>query len=189
MSEYNNMNVELGEEEEEPLETDIDNNTVETEETTKESDANGDGKTAVSSDESQLAGMLIVVWVLIIIGVIVFVASTIIKKRQASETQTVYVNVASGMYALAELTAEEQSWTDYLTVEKKVQTNGNTVAFYLSGKADNYGKVVYIPVSQEEFNGVQDGDTVEFVFSRLNIENKENIIIRRWSIYAESKKN
>lgn len=187
MSEYNNMNVEL--EDDEPLETDIDNNTVQIEDKTEDDDTENDGETAVSSNETQLAGMLVVVWVLLIIGVIVFVAGTIIKKRQASETQTIYVNVASGMYTLAELTAEEQSWTDYLIVEKKVQTNGNTVAFYLSGKADNYGKVVYIPVNQEEFNGVNNGDKIEFVFSRLNIENKENIMIRRWSTYDNDQKN
>lgn len=187
MSEYNNMNVEL--EDDEPLETDIDNNTVQIEEKTEDDGTESDGETAVSSNETQLAGMLVVVWVLLIIGVIVFVAGTIIKKRQASETQTIYVNVASGMYTLAELTAEEQSWTDYLIVEKKVQTNGNTVAFYLSGKADNYGKIVYIPVNQEEFNGVNNGDKIEFVFSRLNIENKENIMIRRWSIYDDDQKN
>ncbi len=188
MSEYNNMNVEL-EEDDEPLETDIDNNTVQIEEKTEDGGTKSDGKTAVSSNETQLAGMLVVVWVLLIIGVIVFVAGTIIKERQTSETQTIYVNVASGMYTLAELTAEEQSWTDYLIVEKKVQTNGNTVAFYLSGKADNYGKIVYIPVNQEEFNGVDNGDKIEFVFSRLNIENKENIMIRRWSIHDDDQKN
>lgn len=184
MSEYNNMSVNMGEPEE-PLETDIDNDTVASAEpeVTEDAAKNG-GNENKSSDESQLAGMLIVVWVLIIIGIIVFVASTIIKKREASEIQTVYVNVASGMYTMDTLTAEEQNWTDYFTVEKKVQTNGNTVAFYLSGEATNYGKVVYIPVSQEEFNSVQNGDTIEFVFSRLNIESKENIVIRRWSIYA-----
>lgn len=188
------MSVNLGEGDEEPLETDIDNaGGIEPVQATgvdeQQSDATEGAETAQhTSDETQLAGMLVVVWVLIIIGIVIFIASTIVKKRADAQVQIQYVNVASGMYTMSELSAEEQNWTDYFTVTKKVQTNGNTVAFYLSGEADNYGQVVYLPVSQEEFNSVRDGDTVEFVFARLNIEGKENILIRRWNLSDNKKK-
>lgn len=150
------------------------------------SDANdNEDKKTPGADENQLSGMVLVVWALLIISVIIFVAGTIVKGRSSEgSTKTEYRDVASGMYPISSLTTEEKSWTDYMTVEKQIQCNGNTVAFYLVGEASNYGKIVYIPVTSDEFNTVNDGDTIEFVFSRLNIENKENILIRRWSRYA-----
>lgn len=148
-------------------------------------DKDADTKKETDSDENQLSGMILAVWALLIISIIVFVAGTIVKNRSNNDSvKTEYRDVASGMYPIDSLVTEEKSWTDYLTVEKQIQCNGNTVAFYLVGEASNYGKVVYIPVTSDEFNTVNDGDTIEFVFSRLNIENKENILIRRWSCYA-----
>lgn len=186
MSSYNNMSV-AGDTPEEPLEADIDNDVPSPEPEPAENTPNNDGNDNKTTDENQLAGMLIVVWVLIIIGVIVFVASTIIKKREAVETKTVYVEVASNMLSMDGLQAEEQNWTDYLTLEKKIQTTGTTITYYLSGKATNYGKTVNIPVTQEEFDSVVNGATIEFVFSRLKIEGKEYITIRRWSVYDKGK--
>lgn len=183
MSGYNNMSVDLGEAEE-PLETDIDNDTVTEPAEPAETGESESGNETPNSDETQLTGMLTVVWVLLIIGVIVFVASTIIKKRAAEEVNTVYVSVPANMYSMSELSAEAQHWTDYLQVSKQVQTNGSTTAFYLSGEAKNYGKPVSIPVSYEEFSSVAEGSTIEFVFSRLYIEGQEYIVIRRWSVYA-----
>lgn len=167
------MSVQL--DDDEPLETEL-----ETGEDVVEESGETEEKT-ISSEEGQLAGMLVVVWVLLIIGIVVFVASTIIKKRSQAEVRTEYTTVVSGMFSLSDVTTEENTWSDTLTVSKKVQGNGSTIALYLCGKAENYGEVVYIPVTQEEFNSVNDGDTVSFNFSRLNIENKEYIIIRRWS--------
>jgi hypothetical protein len=181
------MNVELGDDDDdddEPLETEIENNVQEPQlQSEQDNDIGADSK--ISSEESQLFGMVMVVWVLVIIGVIVFTVSTVVKKRRSDEVQTVYVESASGMYAIDTLSAEEDCWTDYITsITKNIQTNGNTVTFYLTGKAKNYNKIVYIPVTQDEYNSVQSGTQIEFVFSRLYIDGTENILIRRWNVYA-----
>jgi len=148
-------------------------------ESDKKSDKDGDTKQP-APDEQQLANMVLVVWALLIIGIIVFVAGTVVKKR-SSTTEVKYMSTASGMYNLSSIVAEEDTWSDEIIVQKKVQSNGNTVSFYIVGEASNYGKIIYIPVSYEEFNSVNDGDSVSFTFSRLNIENEENILIRSWN--------
>ena len=168
---YENMSVVNEEEEEELLETDVE--TEPAEQSPKEEKP--------TSDETQLYGMITLVWVLVIISLIVFTASTVIKHKRESKTKVEYVEVASNMYSLDTIQTEEDSWTDYITVTKKVQTNDSTIAFYLTGKAENYKKTISIPVTQEQFATVRDGDRVQFVFSRLSLEGKEFILIRGWS--------
>jgi len=152
---------------------------------TEESDDKENTSSKKTADENQLTGMIATVWALLVIGIIVFVAGSIVKHKSNNGSTTEYKDVASGMYPISSIVTEEKSWTDFITVNKQVQSNGNTVAFYLVGDAENYGKVVYIPVSQEEFNNVNDGDKVEFVFSRFNLEGKESILIRRWNVCRE----
>lgn len=174
---YENMSV-VEEDEEELLETEVE--TEPTEQSPKEEETK-----EPTSEETQLYGMITLVWVLVVISLIVFTASTMIKHKRELKAKVKYVEVASNMYSLNSIQTEEDSWTDYVTVTKKVQTNDNTIAFYLTGKAENYGKSVSIPVTQEQFATVRDGDRVQFVFSRLSLEGKEFILIRGWSLDAK----
>lgn len=184
MSSYNNMNVALDEDEEEPLDIEIEEDKDDkgdaAEENSSVDEAKDDSKSK-SPEESQLAGMITVVWILAIIGLVITVASSVIKHRQESVVKTEYINVASGMYSMSALSTEDKVWLDHLTVEKKIQINGNTVAFYLTGKADSYGKIVYIPVTRTDFNSVENGSDINFTYSRLNIDGKENIIVHQWN--------
>lgn len=194
MSSYKNMNVALDDEDEEPLDVELDEEETDEEDEeleddeddTEDSDGESEASTEAnqnskSSEESQLAGMITVVWILAIIGIIITVASSIIKHRQESKIHIEYVNVASGMYALTDLATETNVWSDSLSVERKIQTNGNTVSFYLTGMADSYGKIVYIPVTRNDFNSVNDGESIAFTYSRLNIDGKEHIIVHQWN--------
>ena len=133
-------------------------------------------------DSKQLSSIIAFVWVLLVLSIIVFTASTIVKNKNKNIVKTEYVNIASNMYNIDTIATEEQIWTDYIKAEKKVESVGNSIAFYICGKAKEYNKIVYIAVTYEEYNSVNAGDTIEFKYSRLKIDSKEHIFIRSWSI-------
>lgn len=136
-------------------------------------------ETKITADESQLAKMLTVVWAIFIFGIVLTAVGLIGKhKNKTEETKVV---LKDKMYTLSSIATEEDVWQDVIVVEKKVQSNGNTIAFYFAGNAMSYGTYVYIPVTHEEFNSVNNGDTITFEYSRLSIEGVENILIRRWN--------
>ena len=182
MSDYNNMSV-VTESDEEPPE--IENDTVDNDNDDENKSTNEEENKVidkVNTEDNQLAGMITFVWISLILGIIIFIAFMIVKKRQVNEVKVEYVNVASGMISLHQLTTENNEWTDYMNVEKKIQENGGSITMFLEGKAENYDKMVYIPLTSiSQYNSIENGDRIAFTFSRLSIENQEFILIKEWS--------